>query len=198
MNYPVAERDKIVENCSKIGDQDRRSGSIVDGTVHRQAQLEFLVAEHGLESTDDVGHEAEALLEAGRCLGHHRGIKTNPHANGKAAAIAEPSQIYPRFIAVEQHRDRASRIQWNVKRPRDDVCRASGQHSEGRSLVRESAQHFHDSPVAAECKHGVVFVRVRPRDRRRVSGRFGGHGVATDPGVGKGLQGLAVDARSPS
>jgi len=198
MNDPIAERDEIVEDRSKIGDQDCRSGSIVDGTVHRQAQLELLVAEHGLESTDDVSHEAEALLEAGRCLGHHRGIKTNPHANGKATAVAEPSQIYPRFIAVEKHRHRASRIQRNVKRPRDDVRRASGQHSEGRSLVRESAQHFHYGPVTAECEDGVVFVRVRLRDRRRVSGRFGGHGVATDPGVGKGLQRLAVDARSPS
>src|SRR6266566_4418002 len=110
MGYPVAESHQIIEHRAEIGDENRRSRSIVYGAVDREAQPEFLVAQDSFVATDYVRHEAEAPLQSGRCLRDHGRIEPDSDANGEYSSVAQSAKIERRFIAVEEQRYRAGRV----------------------------------------------------------------------------------------
>ena len=94
-------------------------------------------------------------------------------------AKRRPSPSLPRSILASSPFSRIgiarTGLRGMLKGPGDDVRGATGQHTDWRSVVRERSEHFHHRSIAAEREHGVVFVRVGLRDRRRASGRLREH-----------------------
>ena len=67
-----------------------------------------------------------------------------------------------------------------------------------RPLVGERAKHLHHGPVAAECEHRVVLVRVGVGEHGRMSGGQRLHHVTRDTGVSERLYRFGANAQSPS
>ena len=179
----IAERDEIVEHRTKVGNENRRRAALDNNSIDRESQLEFLIAQHGLVSTDHVGHESEASLQPLRGLRDHRRIKADSNTDREPPAIAQAAEIHRRLIPVQKHRNRARRIQRNAQRSRDHVGGSAAEHSERRPLMGERTQDFHHRSIPAEREDGVVLVRVGFGEDSRVTRRFGRHCVARHSGI---------------
>ena len=88
------------------------------------------------------------------------------------------------------------RIQRDMKSPCYDVGGSTREYSDRRPLMGERAEHFHHGAVAAECEDGVVLMRVLFGERGRMAGSFGLSDIASDAGLGKGLDRFSSDPRA--
>jgi hypothetical protein len=64
--------------------------------------------------------------------------------------------------------------------------------------MRERAEHFHDSSIAAKREDGAVLVRVRPGQSRGVSRSFSRHHVTFDAGALERFDRLVLKTSCPA
>lgn len=108
------------------------------------------------------------------------------------------AEIDSRLISIQKDVDSATNSRRSTESSRNYVTCAPGKNTDGRTNVRERADHFDCCSVAAECEHSIVVGAVRCSELSSMSGCFCLHDMESYSCFLKSIDCLVADSRASS